>query len=162
MAGLPAVRAAVQASKGVRKMFGRGRSTAHPTEWAGSTIDTLRPYVEYAMSDADLRDELRRLADVASRVSAQLQGKPAPKAARRVATDRKLQRSIGEGAQMLGDVAVRVAGVGLLSLAGLAGAAAMRRMRDAGSEVREAAAAAGSNGGTTTEAVRPAGSPTPS
>jgi hypothetical protein len=160
-------------------MFGRGRSTAHPTEWAGSTIDTLRPYVEYAMSDADLRDELRRLADVASRVSAQLQGKPAPKAARRVATDRKLQRSIGEGAQMLGDVAVRVAdggarrrrglrwerllaGVGLLSLAGLAGAAAMRRMRDAGSEVREAAAAAGSNGGTTTEAVRPAGSPTPS
>jgi len=160
-------------------MFGRGRPAAHPTEWAGSTIDTLRPYVEYAMSDADLREELRRLADVAARVSAELQGKPAPTAARRVATDRKLQRRIGEGAQMLGDVAVRVAdggarrrrglrwerllaGVGLLSLAGLAGAAAMRRMREGGPDPREAAAAAGSNGGTTTEAVRPAGSPTPS
>ncbi len=159
-------------------MFGKRRPVAHPTEWAGSTFDTLRPYVEYAMSDPDLRDEARRLADLASRVSAQLQGRPAPKAARRVATDRKLQRRIGEGAQMLGDVAVRVAdggarrrrgmrweralaGVGLLSLAGLAGAAAMRRVRGA-AEVHEAAAAAESNGGTTTEAVRPAGSPTPS
>lgn len=159
-------------------MFGKRRPVAHSTEWAGSTFDTLRPYVEYAMSDPDLRDEARRLADLASRVSAQLQGRPAPKVARRVATDRKLQRRIGEGAQMLGDVAVRVAdggarrrrgmrwervlaGVGLLSLAGLAGAAAMRRVRGT-AEVHEAAAAAQSNGGATTEAVRPAGSPTPS
>jgi hypothetical protein len=159
-------------------MFGRKR-TVRPTEWGATTIDALRPYVEYAMGDAELRDELRRLADIGNRISHELGGRPAPKAARRVATDRKLQRRIGEGAQMLGDVAVRVAdggarrrrglrwerllaGIGLLSLGGLVGATAMRRMRAAGSDVREAVAAAGTNGGTTTEAVRPAGSPMPS
>jgi hypothetical protein len=159
-------------------MFGRKR-TVHPAEWGSSTFEALRPYVEYAMRDPELRGELRRLADVGNRISHELGGRPAPKAARRVATDRKLQRQIGEGAQMLGDVAVRVAdggakrrrglrwervlaGVGLLSLGGLAGAAAMRRMRAATADVREAAAAAGTNGGTTTEAVRPAGSPMPS
>jgi len=156
-------------------MFGKRRPVAHPTEWAGSTFDTLRPYVEYAMSDPDLRDEARRLADLASRVSAQLQGRPAPKAARRVATDRKLQRRIGEGAQMLGDVAVRVAdggarrrrgmrweralaGVGLLSLAGLGAAAAMRRVQAQG-VTEDAVAAAGGNGGITTEAGRTADTP---
>jgi len=161
-------------------MFGRTTTRARGGDWTASAIDAIRPYVQHAMNDPELRETARRVIGIGAQLSQELDGKGFGKGARMIATDRKLQRQIGEAAQALGDGAVNIAdggarerrrsglqrimaAFGLLTLAGLGAAFLMRRFRGGAMGVEDAMAAARQNGGAVaSDPVRPAGSPMPS
>ena len=68
---------------------------------AVALVEAVRPIVTRAMNDPELHDALRKAFATGMDVRDELAGKPAKKAARKIATDTKLQRKVEHSAQDL-------------------------------------------------------------
>lgn len=68
---------------------------------AVALVEAVRPIVTRAMNDPELHDALRKAFATGMDVRDELAGKPAKKAARKIATDKKLQRKVEHSAQDL-------------------------------------------------------------
>jgi len=68
---------------------------------AVALVEAVRPIVTRAMNDPELHDALRRAFATGMDVRDELAGKPPKKAARKIATDKKLQRKVEHSAQDL-------------------------------------------------------------
>jgi hypothetical protein len=83
---------------------GQRMKTKKAAAAAGSAValvEAVRPIVTRAMNDPELHDALRKAFATGMDVRDELAGKPAKKAARKIATDKKLQRKVEHSAQDL-------------------------------------------------------------
>jgi hypothetical protein len=75
------------------------------------TADTVRPYVDRALHDEDLRDNLKEAFDAARHVYAELLGnRNLTATATRVATDKEIQESMRKAVEELREASRRVQG----------------------------------------------------
>jgi hypothetical protein len=75
------------------------------------TADTVRPFVERAIRDEQLRDDVRSAVAVARKVYDELTGaKNVSKAATKVANDKKLHRELQQAIEDLRDASKRLQG----------------------------------------------------
>lgn len=77
----------------------------------GDTADSVRPFVERAMRDEKLREDVQSAFSVARKVYDELTGaKNTSKAASKLAGDKKLHRDLHDAVQDLRDAAIRLQG----------------------------------------------------
>jgi hypothetical protein len=61
---------------------------------ASTIVETVRPIVNRALSDPELHAAIKQAFDTGRQVSGEVKGKPPKKAAKKLATDRKLQKKV--------------------------------------------------------------------
>jgi hypothetical protein len=99
---LSRLRPGALATGGGGHMLNKTKGAPHAVADRASTIvETVRPIVNRALSDPELHAALRQAFDTGREVTGQVKGKPPKKAARKLATDRKLLKRIETSAEDL-------------------------------------------------------------
>jgi hypothetical protein len=107
---------------------------------ASTLVETVRPIVNRALSDPELHAAIKQAFDTGRQVTGEVRGKPPKKAARKLASDRKLQKRVETSAADLREALAQVVAapkkrgrfkriVGTLALVGGAAAAVVVVLR---------------------------------